>query len=114
MLRNYLCHSPNSSITKRDFDDYVQLAKEAFTAVGFPTNRIDFIGSLGESDFPTGRVEELNGKNRYVVLENHKFLKETIGEGIATLTDNIELFRANIMEELQPSGTGNYGNIDNN
>ena len=122
VLRNHLCHSSNSSIAKSDFDDYVQLAEDAFTAVGFPTNQIDYIGNLEESDFPTEKVSELNRKNMDVVRENHKFLKETIGEGIATLTDSIELFRANIMQELneikknviknQASGTGNYDNID--
>ena len=61
LLRNSLCHSDKSEIDKPTFDQYVQLAKEAFKALGIKTDPIDAIGGLTESDFPTKefrRVEE--------------------------------------------------------
>ena len=59
LLRNSLCHSDRSEIDKPTFDQYVQLAKEAFTALGIKTDPIDAIGGLTESDFPTKEVCKL-------------------------------------------------------
>ena len=59
LLRNSLCHSDRSEIDKPTFDQYVQLAKEAFTALGIKTDPIDAIGGLTESDFPTKEVRKL-------------------------------------------------------
>ena len=56
LLRNSLCHSDRSEIDKPTFDQYVQLAKEAFKALGIIT---DAIGGLTESDFPTKEVRKL-------------------------------------------------------
>ena len=58
-LRNSLCHSDRSEIDKPTFDQYVQLAKEAFKALGIITDPIDVIGGLTESDFPTKQVRRL-------------------------------------------------------
>ena len=58
-LRNSLCHSDRSEIDKPTFDQYVQLAKEAFKALGIITDPIDVIGGLTESDFPTKEVRKL-------------------------------------------------------
>ena len=59
LLRNSFCHLDKSEIDKRTFDQYVQLAKEAFTALGIKTDPIDAIGGLTESDVPTKEVRKL-------------------------------------------------------
>ena len=58
-LRNSLCHSDRSEIDKPTFDQYVQLAKEAFKALGIMTDPVDAIGGMTESDFPTKEVRKL-------------------------------------------------------
>ncbi|XP_066015922.1 uncharacterized protein [Pocillopora verrucosa] len=59
LLRNSLCHADRSEIDKPTFDQYVQLAREAFKALGIITDPIDAIGGLTESDFPTKEVRKL-------------------------------------------------------
>ena len=56
LLRNKLCHSAKSEIVKADFDQFVQLAKNALTAAKLSTTSIDGIGGLTEDDFPTEKV----------------------------------------------------------
>ncbi|PFX12145.1 hypothetical protein AWC38_SpisGene23944 [Stylophora pistillata] len=48
-----------SEIDKPTFDRYMQLAKEAFKALGVKTDPIDAISGLTESDFPTKEVRNL-------------------------------------------------------
>ncbi|XP_028397088.1 uncharacterized protein LOC114520938 [Dendronephthya gigantea] len=91
LLRNHLCHSSASSITKPDFDDYVRLAKDAFTATGFSTDQIDYIGGLEEGDFPTERVSELIR----AVLENRKFLEERVENRITAINSELENIKLN-------------------
>ena len=59
LLRNSLCHSDRSEIDKPTFDQYVQLAKEAFKALGIMTDLVDAIAGLTDSDFPTKEVRKL-------------------------------------------------------
>ena len=60
LLRNTLCHQISTrKIDKTTFDNYIQLAKDAFTALGQNTTKIDEIGKLGEDDFPTTRLQQL-------------------------------------------------------
>ena len=59
LLRNSFCHLTSSEIIKETFDQNVQLAKEAFIALGVNADPIDFIGDLTESDFPTKEVRKL-------------------------------------------------------
>ena len=59
LLRNWLCHSDKSKIDKLTFDQFVQLAKEAFKALRIGADPIDIIGGLTESDFPTKEVRKL-------------------------------------------------------
>ena len=60
LLRNTLCHQTSTQkIDKATFDNYIQLAKDAFTALGQNTTKIDDIGKLGEDDFPTTRLQQL-------------------------------------------------------
>jgi len=59
LLRNSLCHSTSPEIVKATFDQYVQHAKDSFKSLGVKTDRIDVIGGLTESDFPTKEVRKL-------------------------------------------------------
>ena len=60
LLRNTLCHQTSTQkIDKTTFDHYIQLAKDAFAALGQDTTRIDEIGKLDEEDFPTSKVQKL-------------------------------------------------------
>lgn len=59
-LRNTLCHPISTrKIDKATFAYYLSLAKDAFTALGQNTSRIDEIGKLAEDDFPTARLKQL-------------------------------------------------------
>jgi hypothetical protein len=60
LLRNTLCHTSSPQINKVTFDDYVNHAKDAFTALNFSTTCLERIGNMKESDFPTKEVERLN------------------------------------------------------
>ncbi len=78
LLRNKLCHISSVSVSKADFDRFVLLAKDAFTATGFTGDRLDDIGSLREEDFPTGKVNELNEKVKVDLQECNKFFKDEV------------------------------------
>ncbi|XP_028391336.1 uncharacterized protein LOC114516141 isoform X3 [Dendronephthya gigantea] len=90
LLRNALCHLPHPTIEKATFDNYVQLAKDAFAAVQFPTCQIDYIGNLDEKEFPTEKVDELKRKIRDAELENYNFLKKNVDKKKTTLTDDCQ------------------------
>ena len=65
LLRNTLCHQRSTQkIDKTTFDHYIQLAKDAFAALGQDTTRIDEIGKLDEEDFPTSRLQKLEEELR--------------------------------------------------
>ncbi|XP_068716059.1 uncharacterized protein [Montipora foliosa] len=68
LLRNFICHSAASEMDKKTFDKYMQYAKEAFTALGLKTDRIDDIGNLNESQFPTKEVAKLKQGNRIMKI----------------------------------------------
>ena len=59
LLRNFLCHTVSSEMDKTTFDRYIELAKDAFKALGVATDSIDAVGSLDESHFPTEEVARL-------------------------------------------------------
>ena len=60
LLRNTLCHSSSTKeIDKVTFDRYIMLTKDAFTALKQSTTKIDEIGNLGEEDFPTSRLKQV-------------------------------------------------------
>ncbi len=63
LLRNTLCHQTSTrKIDKVTFDRYVLLVKDAFTALGQDTTRIDEIEMFGEEDFPTERLRRVEGE----------------------------------------------------
>ena len=76
LLRNSLCHSDKSEIDKPTFDQYVQLAKEVFKALGIKTDPIDAIGGLTESDFPTKEVRKLQESIKQETRSYIKCLEE--------------------------------------
>ena len=60
LLRNTLCHQISTQkIDKATFHRYILLAKDAFTALGQNSTRIDEIGKLAEEDFPTARLQQV-------------------------------------------------------
>ena len=64
-LRNTLCHQISTKeIVKADFDNYIHLAKDAFHALGLNSTKIDDVGKLGEKDFPTSRLQQLEEELR--------------------------------------------------
>lgn len=65
LLRNNLCHQISTQkIDKVTFDHLIQLAKDAFAALGQISRQIDEIGRLGENDFPVARLQELEEELR--------------------------------------------------
>lgn len=87
LLRNALCHSSSSELHKVTFDLYLQLAKDAFDALGVTAVAIDAIGNLSESDFP---IEKANRLKQDIINElqaQNKFLTDTVAskEDIAAL-----------------------------
>ena len=64
LLRNSLSHLTSSQkINKTTFDQYTELAKDAFKALGVATDSIDDVKSLPESHFPTEEVARLEREN---------------------------------------------------
>ena len=64
LLRNSLSHlSSSQKINKILFDQYTELAKDAFKALGVATDSIDDVKSLPESHFPTEEVARLEREN---------------------------------------------------
>ena len=60
LLRNTFCHQVTTrKIEKATFDSYIELAKDAFTALGQDKSKLDEIGNLGEEEFPTSRLQKL-------------------------------------------------------
>ena len=70
-LRNEHFHSSSEEMDKVTFDQYIQLANDAFEALGVKTDGLDDVASLPESEFPTKEVAVLRRQNRqmkFVVL----------------------------------------------
>lgn len=89
LLRNTLFHSTSSEIVKATFDQYVQLAKDAFKALGVMTGPIDVIGGLAAADFPIEKVRKLEETRKEETLAYINFLRsnsESIEEIKGVLT----------------------------
>ena len=70
LLRNSLSHLTSSKkISKPTFDQYTELAKNAFKALGVATDSIDEVKSLPESHFPTEEVARLESENKLLKLQ---------------------------------------------
>ena len=75
LLRNSLCHSTSSEIVKPTFDQYVQLSKDAFKALGIKVDPIDVIGGWTESHFPTEEVCKLEQAIKREIQAQNEFLQ---------------------------------------
>ena len=65
LLRNLLSHLSNSEkINKTTFDQYTELTKDAFTALGVATDSIDDVKGLPVCHFPTEEVTRLERENK--------------------------------------------------
>ena len=108
LLRNSFCHLDRSEIDKPTFDQYVQLAKEAFTALGIKTDPIDAIGGLTESDFPTKEVRKLEESLRQETRSYIECLEEvkSRNECLEEVKSRVECFeevrsRVECLEEVR-------------
>ena len=99
LLRNILCHSSESKLTKATFDYRVKLAKNAFAAANVNTASIDNIGNLAEEDFPTSKVTELKECIQKLKSIND-FLREKVCVGMADLSEHTEAMGVEIKTEL--------------
>ena len=104
LLRNTLCHQTGTkNIEKTTFDHYIQLGKDAFTALGQETTRIDEIGKLDEEDFPTSRIQKLeeelkrekDAAIKFKQISDHLVQIEsqikTVGSDIKTASTEVQL-----------------------
>ena len=104
LLRNTLCHQTSTQkIDKATFDHYIQLAKDAFAALGQDPTRIDEIGKLDEEDFPTSRLQKLEEELRrekgaaikFKQISDHLVQIEsqikTVGSDIKTAATEVQL-----------------------
>ena len=64
LLRNSIIHSASSEMDKTTFDRYIELAKDAFDALGVATDSIDYVKRLPECHFPTEEVARLERENK--------------------------------------------------
>ena len=93
LLRNSLCHNHSSNIDKKTFDQYIQLSKDAFAALGQSSTRIDDIGKLAEGDFPTARAQQLEQELR---RENWR----AIEDGIYHIDDQVTDVKTKVLDTL--------------
>ena len=65
LLRNLLSHlSSSEKINETTFDQYTELTKDAFKALGVATDSIDDVKGLPECHFPTEEVVRLERENK--------------------------------------------------
>ena len=89
-LRNILCHTAEPRLDKVTFDQYVQLAKDAFVALNLNTASIDAIGNLAEADFPTNKFFELRESLLKEVQASNLFLRKEVIRNQLTKTQEIK------------------------
>ena len=105
LLRNSVCHTPRCEIIKVTFDQYVQLAKDAFTALGVNTNSIDAEGGLTESDFPTRKVRQLEEDVRMQLHAENKFLQEEVKDKLLDIQSDIVQSNQEIQNDQKRTDT---------
>ena len=110
LLRNKLCHISGASVSKTDFDQFVLLAKDAFTATGFTGDRIDDIGNLREEDFPTRKVNELKERMKVDLQEYNKFLQDEVIQWMSDQERSVQQLsdhQEQILQRLDKNDQGN-------
>ena len=88
-LRNTLCHCSHSSIDKAEFDKYVHLTKDAFTAIKVSTSRLEAIGNLAETDLPTAVVHQLNERMKGARDSYLRFLQTDMKDDLNALKHEV-------------------------
>ena len=114
LLRNTLCHQTSTQkIDKKTFAHYVQLARDAFAALGQDTTRIDDIGKLDEDDFPTARLQKLekdlktekDAAIKFKQISDHLVQIEsqikTVGSDVKTATTDVQLKVEKVASEVK-------------
>ena len=101
LLRNSFCHSSSSEMAKITFAQYVQLAKDAFKALGVNTNPIDAVGGLSDSDFPTERVRQLEEDIRSELQADKKFLEEEVKDELQGVRSDIAELKEDIRKATE-------------
>ena len=110
LLRNSLSHLTSSKkINETTFDQYTELAKDAFEALGVATDSIEYVKSLPPSHFPTEEVARLKNENllmRFVAMLSILFsvflqrLDNFISVVIRPLVDDFNSFCRRVNEEI--------------
>ena len=90
LLRNDLCHTPKPTLGLGEFNNFIQMVKDAFTACGVSVVRIDEIGCLEEEDFPTEQVNKLNDRIKIELQEINRFLQHKISDSIDEIHDKFD------------------------
>ena len=90
LLRNTLCHSSSPRVVKVTFNQYVQYAKEAFSAVNLSTSSLVTIGDLSESDFPIPKVDDLKERMDKERNDSFKWLKKDVKKELGGLKNTAE------------------------
>ena len=91
LLRNTHCHSAKPEIVKADFDQFVQLAKDALTAAKVSTTFVNAIGGLTEDNFPTAKVNKLNKSFQKELQAMNQFLQGDMHEKICEMYEDMKL-----------------------
>ncbi|XP_078359871.1 uncharacterized protein LOC144644290 [Oculina patagonica] len=78
-LRNTMSHPAKGEMSKGKFEQYLQLVKDAFRALGLKTDEIDAIGS-DRFGFPTSEVANLKRK-----IQNRNMAIYGLGVGVVLL-----------------------------
>ena len=75
---------------KVTFNQYVQYAKEAFSAVNLSTSSLVTIGDLSESDFPIPKVDDLKERMDKERNDSFKWLKKDVKKELGGLKNTAE------------------------
>ena len=118
LLRNTLCHQTSTQkIDKKTFVHYVQLARDAFAALGQDTTRIDEIGKLDEDDFPTARLQKLeedlkrekDAAIKFKQISDHLVQIEsqikTVGSDVKTAATEVQLKMEEVASDVTTAVT---------
>ena len=114
LLRNTLCHQISTrEIDKATFDHYLWLAKDAFTALGQNTSRIDEIGKLAEDDFPTVRRKQLeedlkrekDAATTFKQIDDHLTKIETKVKRVVSDVKNVKTRVNDVKTQVQDVGS---------
>ena len=114
LLRNTLCHQISTrEIDKATFARYISLAKDAFTALGQNTSRIDEIGKLAEDDFPTARLKQLEEDLKrekdavmtFKQIDDHLFKIKSKVEGVVSDVKDINTGVTDVKTQVEDVGS---------